>query len=193
MCASVFAIGDVTNRINLTPVAIAEGHSLADILYGPTRAGAGTLDRVASAVFTSRRRSPASASPRRQAAAAWFGADIYLTASFTPMRHALSGRHRPKIVHEVGGRPADVRCVLGAHMIGEDAPEIMQGLSIAINCRCDQGRFRPHRRHPPDGSAEEFVTLRTRTRVAEGPSQPEQDAQSIGKEEIGAAEMGLGA
>ena len=86
--------------------------------------------------------------------------------------------------------------VLGAHMLGEDAPEIIQGLSIAINCGATKADFdRTLGIHPT--AAEEFVTLRTRTRVAEGPREPERDAQSLpdaemGAEAMGAAEMGLG-
>jgi glutathione reductase (NADPH) len=115
-------------------------------------------------------------------------ADVYITR-FTPMRHALSGRARKTmmklIVDQVSQR------VIGAHMIGEDAPEIMQGLSIAMNCGATKADFdRTIGIHPT--AAEEFVTLRTRTRVAEGPAEPETDAQVVSAEEIGAAEMGIG-
>ena len=183
---NIYAIGDVTNRMNLTPVAIAEGHSLADMLFSPARRR-WALDRVATAVFSS---PPiATVGLTELQAAARGAADIYLTR-FTPMRHALGGRHRPSMMKLVVDQTTQV--VLGAHMIGDDAPELMQGLSIAINCGATKADFdRTVGIHPT--SAEEFVTLRTRTRVAEGPSQPEQDAQQIGEEEIGAAEMGLGA
>jgi glutathione reductase (NADPH) len=80
--------------------------------------------------------------------------------------------------------------VLGAHMLGEDAPEIMQGMSIAINCGATKADFdRTVGIHPT--AAEEFVTMRTRTRVCEGA--PESDIRPlVGPEEIGAAEMGVG-
>ncbi len=183
---TIYAIGDVTNRMNLTPVAIAEGHSLADALFAPTRRR-WALDRVATAVFSS---PPiATVGLTELQAAARGTADIYLTR-FTPMRHALGGRPRHSMMKLVVDQQTQV--VLGAHMIGDDAPELMQGLSIAINCGATKADFdRTVGIHPT--SAEEFVTLRTRTRVAEGPSQPEQDAQQIGEEEMGAAEMGLGA
>ena len=88
--ANIFAIGDVTDRMNLTPVAIAEGHSLAERLYG---AGPRKwhLDRVATAVFSS---PPIGTVGLTEAEAAAEGpADIYV-ARFTPMRHTLSGRGR---------------------------------------------------------------------------------------------------
>ncbi len=182
---NIYAIGDVTNRMNLTPVAIAEGHALADALFAPVRRR-WALDRVATAVFSS---PPiATVGLTELQAAARGAADIYLTR-FTPMRHALGGRHRPSMMKLVVDQATQV--VLGAHMLGDDAPELMQGLSIAINCGATKADFdRTVGIHPT--SAEEFVTLRTRTRVAEGPSQPEQDAQQMGEEELGTAEMGLG-
>jgi glutathione reductase (NADPH) len=185
---SIFAIGDATNRMNLTPVAIAEGHSLADALFGPSRRY-WALDQVATAVFSS---PPiATVGMTELQAAARGPADIFLTR-FTPMRYTLGGPGRPvrrSMMKLVVDQQSQV--VVGAHMIGDDAPEIMQGLSVAINCGATKADFdRTVGIHP--SSAEEFVTLRTRTRVAEGPSQPEQDAQQIGAEEMGAAEMGLG-
>lgn len=181
----VYAIGDVTNRLNLTPVATAEGHALADTLFGPgPRAWA--LDKVATAVFSS---PPIATVGLTEAQAAARGpADIYLTR-FTAMRHALTGRARKTMMKLVVDQQTQV--VLGAHMLGEDAPEIMQGLSIAINCGATKADFdRTVGIHPT--AAEEFVTLRTRARIAEGPSPAEPAPQSVSSEEIGMAEMGLG-
>ncbi len=183
---TIFALGDVTNRINLTPVATAEGHALADRLFAEmVRDWA--LDRVASAVFSS---PPIATVGLTEAEAAARGpADIYCTR-FTSMRHALSGRHDRKtfmklIVDQLSQR------VLGAHMIGEDAPEMMQGISIALNCGATKRDFdRTIGIHPT--AAEEWVTLRNRTRVAEGPRGPKAEAQLVDSEEIGAAEMGVG-
>ena len=157
----IYAIGDVTNRLNLTPVATAEGHALAEALFGPgPRQWA--LDKVATAVFAS---PPLATVGLTEAAAAARGpADIYLTR-FTPMRHALSGRPRKTFMKLVVDQRTQV--VLGAHMLGEDAPEIMQGLSIAINCGATKADFdRTVGIHPT--AAEEFVTLRTRARVVGG-------------------------
>jgi glutathione reductase (NADPH) len=156
---NIFAIGDVTNRQNLTPVAIAEGHSLADRLFGPGPRD-WALNAVATAVFSS---PPIGTVGLTEAAAAARGpADIYLTR-FTPMRHALTGRARKTMMKLVVCQ--QTQRVLGAHMLGEDAPEIVQGLSIALNCGATKQDFdRTVGIHPT--AAEEFVTLRTRTRVA---------------------------
>jgi glutathione reductase (NADPH) len=180
----IYAIGDVTDRLNLTPVATAEGHALADALYGPgPRAWAS--DRVATAVFST---PPlATVGMTEHDAARRGSADIYLTR-FTPMRHALSGRGRKSMMKLIVDRTTDQ--ILGAHMLGEDAPEIMQGLSIAINCGATKADFdRTVGIHPT--AAEEFVTLRTRTRECEAP--PVGDALPlVSAEEIGPAEMGVG-
>ena len=158
--ANIFAIGDVTDRLNLTPVAIAEGHSLADRLFGPGPRR-WQLDAVATAVFSS---PPIGTVGLTEAQAAAVGpADIYLT-SFTPMRHTLSGRTRRTIMKLVVDQAS--QRVVGAHMLGEDAPEILQGLSIAINAGATKADFdRTVGIHPT--AAEEFVTMRTRTRVAD--------------------------
>ena len=155
----IYAIGDVTNRLQLTPVAIAEGHSLAEALYGhgPRH---WDLDRVATAVFSS---PPIGTVGLTEAQAAANGpADIYISR-FTPMRHALSGRKRTTMMKLVVDQRS--QRVVGAHMIGEDAPEILQGLSVAINAGATKADFdRTVGIHPT--AAEEFVTMRTRTRVA---------------------------
>jgi glutathione reductase (NADPH) len=155
----IYAIGDVTNRITLTPVAIAEGHSLADQLFG-SGPRQWDLDRVASAVFTT---PPLATVGLTEAQAAALGpVDIYISR-FTPMRHALSGRARKTIMKLVVDQES--QRILGAHMLGEDAPEVMQGLSIAINAGATKADFdRTVGIHP--SAAEEFVTMRTRTRVA---------------------------
>jgi len=157
--AHIFAIGDVTNRLNLTPVAIAEGHSLAERLFGSGPRD-WALNAVATAVFSA---PPIATVGLTEAAAAARGpADIYLTR-FTPLRHTLSGRARKTMMKLVVCQ--QTQRVLGAHMLGEDAPEIIQGLSIALNCGATKQDFdRTVGIHPT--AAEEFVTLRTRTRVA---------------------------
>jgi glutathione reductase (NADPH) len=155
----IFAIGDVTDRMNLTPVATAEGHALADTLFGsrPRRPG---YDSIPTAVFST---PPVSTVGLTEEEAARIGpADIYVTR-FTPMRHTLTGRQRRTMMKLVVCQRT--QRVLGAHMIGEDAPEIVQGLAIAINAGATKADFdRTIGIHPT--AAEEFVTLRTRTRVA---------------------------
>ncbi len=185
----IFAIGDVTNRMNLTPVAIAEGHALADRLFG-TQRRSWDLDRVATAVFSS---PPiATVGLTETQAAARGPTDIYITR-FTPMRYAMGGRKRRTMMKLVVDQQTQI--VLGAHMMGDDAAEIMQGISIAINCRATKADFdRTVGIHPT--SAEEFVTLRTRARVAGGP-RPAEEPDAVMPEtalrpaEMGPAEMGL--
>jgi glutathione reductase (NADPH) len=90
--------------------------------------------------------------------------DIYVTR-FTPMRHTLSGRPGRRALMKL---VVDQRSqkVLGAHMLGEDAAEIMQGIGIAVRMGATKQDFdRTIGIHPT--AAEEFVTMRTRTRVAE--------------------------
>ena len=156
---NIYAIGDVTDRLNLTPVAIAEGHSLAEALYGQGPR-AWDLDRVATAVFSI---PPLATVGLTEEQAAQNGpVDVYISR-FTPMRHTLSGRARKTMMKLLVDQAS--QRVVGAHMIGEDAPEIMQGLSIAINTGATKADFdRTVGIHPT--AAEEFVTMRTRTRVA---------------------------
>ena len=155
----IFAMGDATDRINLTPVATAEGHALADSLFGgrPRRI---SLENVPSAVFST---PPiATVGLSEEQAAARGAVDIYLTR-FTPMRHTLTGRSRRALVKLVVDQTT--QRVLGVHMLGEDAPEIMQGMAIAVVMGATKADFdRTIGIHPT--AAEEFVTLRTRTRVA---------------------------
>jgi glutathione reductase (NADPH) len=156
----IFAIGDVIDRVNLTPMATAVGHALADTLFGgrPRKA---SYDNIPTAVFTS---PPIGTVGLTEAQAAARGpVDIYLTR-FTPMRHAISKRDGRKTVMKL------VVCqrtqkILGAHMLGEDAAEIMQGIGIAVVMGATKQDFdRTIGIHPT--AAEEFVTLRTRVREA---------------------------
>jgi len=155
----IYAMGDVTDRLNLTPVAIAEGHALADTLFGKNPRGI-SLRNVATAVFST---PPiATCGLTEEQAAADGPVDVYVS-KFTPMRHTLSGRARKSMLKLVVDQASQK--VVGAHMLGEDAPEIMQGLAIAIVMGATKADFdRTIGIHPT--AAEEFVTLRTRTRVS---------------------------
>ena len=155
----IYAMGDVTDRLNLTPVAIAEGHALADTLFGRNPRGI-SLHNVPTAVFST---PPIATCGLTEEQAAEHGpVDVYVS-KFTPMRHTLSGRARRSMLKLVVDQVSQK--VVGAHMLGEDAPEIMQGLAIAIVMGATKADFdRTIGIHPT--AAEEFVTLRTRTRVA---------------------------
>ena len=155
----IYAIGDVTDRMNLTPVAIAEGHMLADALFGQEQRH-WNFRAVPTAVFS---HPPLATVGLTEDQAAEHGpADIYLTR-FTPMRHTMSGRPAKTMMKLVVDQPT--QRVLGAHMLGDDAPEMLQGLAVAINAGATKADFdRTIGIHPT--AAEEWVTLRTRTRVA---------------------------
>ncbi len=167
LCTSVpniYAIGDVTDRLNLTPVATAEGHALADTLFGNKPRGI-SLENVPTAVFSI---PPIATVGLTEAEAAARGpAKIFLTR-FTPMRHNLSGRARKTLMKLIVDAQSDK--IIGAHMLGEDAPEILQGIAVAIIAGATKADFdRTIGIHPT--AAEEFVTLRTQTRVV-GPDSP---------------------
>jgi glutathione reductase (NADPH) len=166
---NIFALGDVIDRINLTPMATATGHALADTLFGnkPRRA---SYDNVPTAVFTN---PPIGTVGLSEGEAAARGpVDVYVTR-FTPMRHTISGRKgRRTVMKLIVCQRTDK--VLGAHMLGEDAAEIMQGIGIAVGMGATKADFdRTIGIHPT--AAEEFVTLRTRAREA-GVQPPQQAA-----------------
>ena len=156
----IFALGDVSNKLNLTPVAIAEGHHLADRLFGPGRPRTWALDPVATAVFSN---PPLATVGLTEEQAVQHGAmDIYL-AHFTPMRHVMSGRHRRTLMKMIVDQAS--QRVMGVHMLGDDVAEMMQGIGVALIAGATKQDFdRTIGIHPT--SAEEFVTMRTVTRIA---------------------------
>ena len=151
---SIFAVGDVTNRINLTPVAIAEARALAETLYNnnPTMFDP---SNVPSAVFS---QPPVGVVGLTEAEARAAGRPINIYRStFRPMKHTLTGRAERTMMKLVVARDTDV--VLGCHMVGADAPEITQGLAIALKCGATKKQFdQTIGIHPT--AAEEFVTMR---------------------------------
>jgi glutathione reductase (NADPH) len=151
---SIYAIGDVTDRINLTPVAIAEGRAVAETLFNDNPIEMDHAN-VPSAVFSIPSVGTVGlteADARRQ-----FGAvDVYRTR-FTPMKNTLSGRNEKTMMKIVVERETDR--VVGCHMVGPDAPELIQGLAVAIKCRATKRQFdQTVGIHPTAG--EEFVTMR---------------------------------
>ncbi len=155
----IYAIGDVSNHMNLTPVAIAEGHILADKLYSPQHR-TWNFDTVATAVFS--HPPMATVGLTEEDAAAKFPVDIYLT-KFTPMRHTMTGRHSRTVMKLVVEQ--STQRVVGAHMLGDDAAEMMQGIAVAMNAGATKADF-DHTIGIHPTAAEEWVTMRTRTRVA---------------------------
>ena len=150
----IYAIGDVTDRLNLTPVAIAEGRALAETLFNDNPITI-SHDNVATAVFSQPPVGTVGLTERK-ARERGFTVDIY-RARFKPMKHTLSGREERVMMKLVVDRATDR--VLGIHMVGADAPEIVQCLGVAITCGATKKQFdRTMAVHPT--SAEEFVTMR---------------------------------
>jgi glutathione reductase (NADPH) len=151
---SIHAIGDVTNRIALTPVAIREGAALAATLFGgqPTPVD---HDDVPHAVFSD---PPVGAvGLTEQQARARSDAVTVFKATFRPLRATLSGRGHKTLMKLVVD--ADTQRVLGAHMVGPDAPEIIQGIAIAVKAGLTKAQFDATMAIHPT-AAEEFVTMR---------------------------------
>ena len=151
---SIYAVGDCTNRMNLTPVAIAEGRAVAETLFNNRPMVASHKD-VPSAVFSQPPVGTVGLS-EMQARAHYGEVDVYVT-SFRTLKHTLSGRDERtmmKLVVERAGQR-----VVGCHMVGADAPEIIQGFAVAIKCGATKEQFdRTVGIHP--SAAEEFVTMR---------------------------------
>lgn len=155
---SIHAVGDVTNRIALTPVAIREGAALAQTLFGPAPVAA-DLTTVPSAVFSQPPIGTVGLT-EEQALEKVGEIDIY-RANFRSMRHTLSGRDERTLVKLVVD--AASQRVLGAHMVGDDAPEIIQSIAIALRMGATKADFDATvALHP--SAAEEFVTLKEKTR-----------------------------
>ena len=155
----VYAIGDVTNRWNLTPVAIAEGRALADSLFGPAPREV-DLSLVASAVFML---PPLATIGPTEAELVAAGRKLKVfEADFRPMRQAfIDGEERCYMKLLVD---AETDEVLAVHMLGADAPEIVQSLAVALSAGATKAHFdRTIAMHPT--AAEEFVLMREPSRV----------------------------
>lgn len=150
---SIHAIGDVTDRINLTPVATAEGMALAKTLF---REQPTSLDyeNIPTAVFAIP--NVATVGLSEEAARKRGSVEIYKTG-FRPLRHTVSGSDEKTFMKLVVDTAS--RRVVGAHMIGPDAGEIIQGIAIALKCGATKEQFDSTIGIHPT-AAEEFVTLR---------------------------------
>ena len=151
---SIYAIGDVTDRVNLTPVAIREGHAFADSVFGgkPWRVD---YDNIPTAVFSTPEIATVGLS-ELDATAAGYTLDIY-KSRFRPMKHTLSGRDERTIMKLVVDQKTQK--VLGVHMLGPDAAEIIQMAAIALRLGATKADFDATiALHP--SAAEELVTMR---------------------------------
>lgn len=151
---SIYAVGDVIDRVALTPVALAEGQLVARALFSGDVA-AMDYDNIATAVFCHPNIATIGLS-ESDAIAQGFAVDVYQSA-FRPLKHTLSGSSEKSMVKMIVDQETDR--VLGLHVVAADAGEIVQGFSVAINCGAKKADFdRTIGIHPT--LAEELVTLR---------------------------------
>jgi glutathione reductase (NADPH) len=152
--AHIYAVGDVTGRVALTPVAIREGHAVSDTLFG-NRPTPIHHHLIPTAVFA---QPAAAAIGMTEPAARTAGHEVVVfRARFRPMRYALSGRDEQVVIKVVVDRASDR--VLGVHMVGVDAPEIIQTIAVAVTMGATKADLdRTFALHPT--TAEELVLLR---------------------------------
>lgn len=161
--SGVWAIGDVTNRINLTPVALMEGMAFAKTCFGgtPTKPD---YQNVASAVFCQPPLASVGLSEEQAIKELSGPIDVYVS-KFKPMKYTVSGRDERTLMKLLVHAESDR--VIGCHMVGPDAAEIMQGLGIALKCGATKAQFDATVGIHPT-AAEEWVTMRTKTRQVQG-------------------------
>ncbi|KQR87533.1 glutathione-disulfide reductase [Sphingomonas sp. Leaf343] len=153
-CPSIYAIGDVTNRIQLTPVAIREGQAFADTVYGgkPTKVD---YECVPAAVFS---HPPlAGVGLTETQARQKLGSVKVYSSDFRPMKNVLAGRNERALYKMVCD--GDTDRVVGIHMIGPDVPEIIQACAVAVKAGLTKADFDATvALHP--SMAEELVLMR---------------------------------
>jgi glutathione reductase (NADPH) len=135
-CDSVYAVGDVTNRVQLTPVAIREGQAFADTIFGnkPTKVD---YENIPSAVFS---HPPlAGVGMTEGEARNKLGSVKTYTSDFRAMKNVLAGRNERALYKLVVNSETDE--VVGLHMIGPDAPEILQAAAIAVKAKLKKEDF----------------------------------------------------
>jgi glutathione reductase (NADPH) len=155
----VYAVGDVTHRLQLTPVAIREGAAVAITLFGGRPTEADHAD-VPTAVFSQPPVGTVGLT-EVQALEKYREIEVY-KSDFRPMKHTLSGRQERTLMKLIVD--AATQRVVGAHMVGADAPEIIQGIGIAVKGKLTKTDFDATVGIHPT-AAEEFVTLRDKTAV----------------------------
>lgn len=151
---SIYAVGDVTDRVNLTPVAIREGHAFADTVFGG-KPWSTDHDMIPTAVFSQPEIGTVGLT-QEEAVARHGAVDVY-RAAFRPMKHTLSGREE-KMLMKMLVEPDSDR-VLGVHVLGADAGELSQVLGVALRMGATKADFDSTMAVHPT-AAEELVTMR---------------------------------
>jgi glutathione reductase (NADPH) len=154
---NIYAIGDVTHRINLTPVAIREGHAFADHVFGK-RSAQVDHSGIPTAVFSQPEVGTVGLT-EAEACAQFSHVDIYKT-DFRPIKSTMSGRDTRVLMKLVVDSTTDR--VVGCHVVGDTAAEIVQAVAIAVKMKATKADFdATFALHPT--AAEELVTMRTPT------------------------------
>ncbi len=151
---SIFAVGDVTNRVTLTPVAIREGHAFADTEFGNNPRST-DYEMIPTAVFSTPEIGTVGL-PEHEALRRHPNLDVY-KASFRPMKATLAGSHERVLIKLLVDRDNDR--VVGCHMAGTDAGEIAQVVAIAMRMGATKADFDSTMALHPS-AAEELVTMR---------------------------------
>ena len=151
---SIHAIGDVTDRVLLTPVALAEGMAVAARLFGKNDRTL-SYENIATAIFSNPNVGTVGLS---EDAARRRGRELSIfKSSFTPLKHTLTGRTEKVLMKLVVDKNSDQ--VLGVHMVGPEAGEMIQGFAVALNCGATKSQLDATIGIHPT-RAEEFVTMR---------------------------------
>ena len=159
---NVYAIGDVTDRIQLTPVAIEEGMCIANNLFTSNPKKKLDYTNIATAVFCQPNIGTVGLTEAEAMAEYAGDLDIY-DSSFKPMKHTMTGREERTMMKMIVQRSTDR--VLGIHMDGPDAGEIIQGMAVALVAGATKAQFDATVGIHPT-AAEELVTLRDVSRTA---------------------------
>lgn len=153
----IYAVGDVTNRVALTPVALAEAHAFADSVYGG-RPRVVDHSVVASAVFSHPNVATVGLT-EQEARRRHSSVDVYRSI-FRPLKHTLSGQADRTLMKLVVDMDSDR--LLGCHMVGEDAGEVIQGFAVAMKMGATKTDLDSTIGIHPT-AAEEFVTMRQKS------------------------------
>src|SRR5258708_32101250 len=154
---NIYAIGDVTHRRNLTPVAIREGHAFADTVFGKRPVEVDHVD-IPTAVFSQPEIGTVGLT-EAHARAQFSHVDIYKD-DFKPIKATLSGRDTRVLMKLVIDATTDR--ILGCHIVGDGPPEMIQLLGIAVKMKATKADFDATMALHPTAT-EELVTMRTRT------------------------------
>src|SRR5579863_9588549 len=154
---NIYAIGDVTHRINLTPVAIREGHAFADTVFGKREVRVDHAN-IPTAVFSQPEVGTVGLT-EEQACERFANVDIY-KATFRPMKATMSGRDTRMLMKLVVDGTSDR--VVGCHIVGDGAAEMVQVVAIAVRMKATKADFDATMALHPT-AAEELVTMRTPT------------------------------